>query len=379
MSKCIKDNTNCSGCGVCTSKCPKGAITLIADKKGFYRPYVDEKCIDCGICVKFCHELKPINANNVKMAFTAYSANSAVRAVSSSGGVFTELASVIIGQGGFVCAAGFDHNFHLRHRIVESVDDLDSLRQSKYLESDISIIWDALKQRVKAGQKGLFVGTPCQCAALHSFLGNDLKNIIVCDFICHGVGSPLVFDKYKSYLTGIYGTPKKIEFRHKEHGEGSFFLFEGNEGKYMIPNYTRSYPYAFASGQIIAEDCTKCRYSTLERYSDITLGDYVSGVTDYSKSTIFVNTENGNKILRSCTNVTLQEENLDEVIKKSWHLTMPNTNDPLRDKVFSDLNLPWEQLEKKYFHPLSRFQVYKNALYNKLKNILKNNERDNQA
>lgn len=371
MSKSIKDHNSCTGCGVCSIVCLKNAIAFIDDSKGFRRPVVNSNCVDCGLCVKRCHEYKALLGQRIQKAYTAYSYDAQIRNVSSSGGVFSEIAIKIIKEGGFVCGAAFDNDFVLRHRIVDSIDDLEGLRKSKYLESELSHIWKKIKTRLANNQIGVFVGTPCQCAALHSFLGKDADNLLVCDFICHGVASPLVFEKYKKHLKDLYGPPKIIEFRHKENGKGSYFYYKGDNGKFMIQNYKESYPYAYASGLIIADDCTNCRYCTLERYSDVTLGDYVSGTIDYSKSTIFANTQKGIDFLRSCgENLIIQEENLQDVIKRSWHLTAPNNPNPKRALVFSELDKPYGYLEKKYFHLPSKLERYTQALKKKIKNYI---------
>lgn len=71
MSKNIKDNCSCSGCGVCKTVCPKNAITFVTDAKGFPRPIVNESCIHCGLCVKQCHEHKLFTGHKVLKAYTA--------------------------------------------------------------------------------------------------------------------------------------------------------------------------------------------------------------------------------------------------------------------------------------------------------------------
>lgn len=374
MSRSIKENKHCTGCGVCGTVCPKNAIFFSKDRKGFARPTVNEYCIDCGLCVSKCHEHKGFQGKKVQKAYTAYSNNSEIRNDSSSGGLFSEIAIKVIAQGGFVCAAGFNNDLVLRHQIVYSAKRLEGLRKSKYLESEITtILWKELKSLiVNKNMWGVFVGTPCQCAALKSYLGNDAEKILVCDFICHGVASPQVFEKFKSYLKGLYGEPQKIEFRHKVNGNGSFFYYNGESGDYLIPNYTKSYPYAYASGLIIADDCISCDYSCLERYSDITLGDYVGESTDYSKSTIFANTSKGIDFLQSLGGAVIQQEvNLQEVISKSWHLTKPNMPNINREKVFSEINKPWEYLEKKYFHLPSRKDQFVQAIKNRINKYIK--------
>ena len=54
MEKIIENN-QCSGCHACFNICPKGAIEMIEDKRGFLQPIINnDKCVDCGLCKKTC-------------------------------------------------------------------------------------------------------------------------------------------------------------------------------------------------------------------------------------------------------------------------------------------------------------------------------------
>ena len=45
----------CCGCTACYSICPKNAIQMQGDEKGFLYPTVDENlCVKCQMCVKVC-------------------------------------------------------------------------------------------------------------------------------------------------------------------------------------------------------------------------------------------------------------------------------------------------------------------------------------
>lgn len=45
----------CCGCAACYSVCPVGAITMVADEKGFPYPKIDEGvCIRCQKCISVC-------------------------------------------------------------------------------------------------------------------------------------------------------------------------------------------------------------------------------------------------------------------------------------------------------------------------------------
>lgn len=46
---------NCCGCGVCCDICPKNALVLEKNIKGFLYPKFDsDSCISCGLCTKVC-------------------------------------------------------------------------------------------------------------------------------------------------------------------------------------------------------------------------------------------------------------------------------------------------------------------------------------
>ena len=47
----------CCGCTACQSICPKGAINIVEDQKGFLQPIINEDlCVDCNLCKKTCNE-----------------------------------------------------------------------------------------------------------------------------------------------------------------------------------------------------------------------------------------------------------------------------------------------------------------------------------
>lgn len=46
---------DCCGCTACFIACPKKAIYMQEDEKGFYYPHIkSEKCISCYKCIKIC-------------------------------------------------------------------------------------------------------------------------------------------------------------------------------------------------------------------------------------------------------------------------------------------------------------------------------------
>ena len=198
----ISDKSLCCGCNACIDVCPKDAIKLEVDIEGFWYPLVDlSKCIDCGLCEKICPELhiEDLKKNDYpKPAHTiaAINKNLRVRWDSTSGGAFSALAEYMYEQGGYVSGAVYNKDFSVKNYISNNPEDLAKLRSSKYLQSNAEGLYKEIKGLLKEGKKVLACGTPCQMAALRSYLMHDYDTLIMVDFICRGVNSPKVYRKY---------------------------------------------------------------------------------------------------------------------------------------------------------------------------------------
>ena len=75
------------------------------DSHGFLRPIIDEsKCVKCGICEKRCPWIKQIRSPNcnfeMPVTYAAFAKDTIIRKESSSGGIFSILATEILKQNG---------------------------------------------------------------------------------------------------------------------------------------------------------------------------------------------------------------------------------------------------------------------------------------
>ena len=170
----IQNKENCTSCFACYNVCPVKAIEMVEDSEGFKYPKVNkDKCINCGLCDRICpvinNKSKEGNFERPKI-IASYTKNNNIRLDSTSGGIFSELAKKIYQENGYVCGAIYNEEWGVEHFISHNIKDLDSLRSSKYLQSDVNDVFSLIKKLLEKGEKVLICGSPCQIAGLNNFL-----------------------------------------------------------------------------------------------------------------------------------------------------------------------------------------------------------------
>lgn len=348
MEICYNRN-GCYGCGACQSVCPHKAIKLSNDCEGFRVPKIDEsKCVECGLCKKVCPanqpELKDCEVEKI-YGFKLTDVNDRIK--SSSGGAFIALARRIIDLGGYVCGACYDDNFHVVHKIVDSLEDLDDLRGSKYVQSNIEDIFLNIEKKLKEGKFVLFSGTPCQCDALRQYCfikKTDTENLYLCDIICHGVPSPMLWDEYCNFIQTETKRVVKYSFRDKSFGwHGSNISVQYNDG--TIKKNTQKlkiFSNLYFSSLITRKSCEQCKYTHFNRPSDITIGDfwgcekYLPSFCDaYGVSVLILHTNKAIKLFESIkNNYEAVEINREMCFQK--HLVSPVKFSLRRDEFWKD-------------------------------------------
>lgn len=278
-SKLKQKNLKCSGCTACFAICPKDAITMQADSEGFKYPVIDKnKCIDCGLCCKVC-PLKNMYGNfgEDKTSFACSAKDENFAKQSSSGGVFAILANMYIQEQAAIYGAAFDYNWNVCHIRVDKKDELKRLYTSKYVQSDMGNTFRQVKSDLDNGKKVLFAGTPCQVAGLKTYLQKDYLNLLTVDFICHGVPSPLVWQRYIDELEqNLNSKITEISFRDKKDGwkNFNFKLITDNGNVFYEKHGDNIYIKGFLKDLYLRPSCYDCKFKTLKRESDITLADF---------------------------------------------------------------------------------------------------------
>lgn len=318
----LKSKHDCCGCSACVQACPKQCIIMVNDEEGFLYPQIDiDTCINCNKCEQVC---PIINQNSHQKPIASYAAknkNDQIRLMSSSGGIFTLLAEKTINNNGVVFGAKFNDNWDVIHDYTEKLDGIIAFRGSKYVQSQIGDNYKKTQKFLQEGREVIFSGTPCQIAGLHRFLNKTYLNLITIDIICHGVPSPMVWQKYiqryhQKQITDIL-------FRDKTNGWKDY-EFVISSGQHTIIREKRAnnvFMNLFLSDLCLRPSCSNCPAKKGSSHSDITIADFwgiehVIPTFDDDKgcNLVLINSIKGADIFNSldCEKV---ETNFDDAIK----------------------------------------------------------------
>lgn len=361
------DNNSCTQCHACELMCPKHCISFKEGKDGFSIPVIDRStCVECGLCVQSCHQLdserpktKPVRT------YAAWSHDDSVRTTSSSGGVFTEIARYVFTKSGVVFGAVMDDDLKVHHSMAENMDKLIPMRGSKYVQSDLTGTYKAVKDQLKTGRMVLFSGTPCQVGGLYAFLKKKYDNLLTCDLVCHGVPSQKSFNTYCNRVGLTDSKVAEVSFRYTK-GWGlqmayrSHSVSPSKDGDYKWHNISPRKSYylrAFTSGLMFNEACYACQYANPERISDFTLADFwgLGAQTPFTHSSqmgvslLLVNTDKAQQVIDCCPQLFLEERSLEEAVKGNHNLSKCSGRPALRDTYVADAEkMSLKDLFKKY-------------------------------
>ncbi|MDD2524406.1 MAG: Coenzyme F420 hydrogenase/dehydrogenase, beta subunit C-terminal domain [Endomicrobiaceae bacterium] len=364
----LKDKKDCCGCSACYNICQQKAIFMQEDIEGFLYPIVDnKKCVKCNLCIKVCPILNNKKETNLSELYGCKNKNVEEQKISSSGGIFSLLANYILDSNGIVFGASYNDKWEVIHKFIDKKDDLDSLRRSKYVQSDIKNTYKKSKEFLDNNKFVLFCGTPCQIAGLKNFLNKDYTNLYTMDFICFGVPSPKI---WSIFLKQNFETSKitSINFRYKEFGWDHCYLkihtvtrnyfvtlykkFKHKCKKYLINLlsaqyfFSRYYYLSFFKGFLyslfLRPSCHTCVFKGTERYSDITVYD-LWGVNNIAPqlydsngvSGLNINSEKGKFLFEKIkSNLFFTIINYEQVIKSNPRFLTSNEPHNKREEFF---------------------------------------------
>lgn len=359
----------CCGCAACAAACPQKAIAMEVDGEGFRYPRIDpELCTGCGSCLSLCPAGDERRSPHTTAKYYGFqSADRDILGHSASGGAFSALAGRF-----FRCHCGTSEVFvygaslleggSVAHCCVEREEDLYRLRDSKYVESDLGSCHAQVLEQLRRGAYVLFSGTPCQIHGLKTLAERALppetrERLLLVDIICNGVGSVLVWERYRTDLERQAGQPLTgYTFRDKRAPRGYGVSWRTADGQERVDPLLRNrYWLMYQRGFISRPSCHVCTYASLARTSDITIGDFhnlseeeTAFDIDAGVSLVIASTGKGQQLCSLLNTAGAVKEFPPEGVLQP-RLETPAPKHPLRGLFLKDMGLlPFDLFLKKY-------------------------------
>lgn len=360
MNVCANDN--CAGCMLCVETCPKKAIAIVDNYDSYNAVIDEEKCVGCGMC----HERCPQNSEPIKMSpvrwYQGWSNDGETRKQAPSGGIGMALISEFIAEGGYVCSCIYDKG-SFSFCVTNDYKEAKRFSGSKYVKSNPLGIYNRVLKLLKEEQKVLFIGLPCQVAALKKYVGPEYeKKLFLIDLICHGTPSPRLLELFLSQYHKSLNSISEILFRIKAKMQ----IVVDKKG-IVCKGVSDKYTIAFLNGLTYTNNCYSCKYASMERVSDITIGDSWGTDLPFDEvrkgvSLMLVQTDKGDNLLKKA-NVVLVDVDKKKALDNNMQLVRPMERPKKRSSFFGGL-------EKKSFNQMVLCMYPKTCLKQDFKFIL---------
>ena len=405
----------CCGCTSCESTCPVSAIAMHPNSEGFLMPVVDkEKCINCGRCDKCCPHLNtPEDTSSFSLksfdgkSSYLYFSNQAERRDSASGGFVYDAMLTTLKNKGVACGCIWDDQLNAIHIVSDQHHDLRKMQSSKYVQSNLSGCFPQIKNALKEGRKVVFCGTPCQTAGLNYYLGKkNFENLISICLICHGVASPLAWDRWKavmekkykgklvdvnmrdksykgystSYCRYTFETAPRTQRENPGHAShecgilNSTYLAERSKRNVGMPTFLADpYIFLFTDNLYLRKSCNRCQYKADQNRADIIVGDFYESTPSAGNmgcSCVIVMTEKGDRFIKDMDGTLIPSDykTIGTVNSMLWRSVNENTKrynyfETLKSTAKGDPTLftsflPFRFRIKKILNNIGAFEIY---------------------
>lgn len=304
----VVDNDLCTGCGLCTYKCPSNAIGMAWNEQGFLVPELRGACDDDNACISVCpFNPEPVAAIKDETAianiflkdgtethdklgsligiYAAYSHE--FREAASSGGLATYVFDQLLDRGVvdhvFSVRSSEDSGSHYQYKVSSSKEDVQDSSKTKYYPVTLATVFSEMN---KLEGKVAVIGVACFVKAIRLAQYHEpaLKEKIpfVAGIICGGVKSKF-FTEYLASKAGAKNVIKFPDYRIKDiqkpSNDYSFGCIDEATGESKKIKM-REVGDMWGTGLFKANACDFCE-DVVTELADISLGD--AWLEPYSK------------------------------------------------------------------------------------------------
>lgn len=266
----LAEYRDCTGCSLCSNVCPADAVRMATGPDGFHYPQIEEeRCITCKKCVRACPILS-FHKQQVerRIGYAAALLDAKELRQAASGGVATALYRIFLKKGYKVAGVNQKNEYVLTYK----KEDILQFQGSKYIETRKKEIYQEILDSLQKKEKVLFIGLPCECAAVKR-IAEDKDGLVICSLICHGPTSPGVLENFQKEAGKNVRT---IRMRAKDIRHTLVVKTELKNGKIKEqPFYSTDFGKAFE--RYGRESCYHCQFKSGTSGADLSIGDLWGG------------------------------------------------------------------------------------------------------
>lgn len=377
----VCNSEKCSACGACIAICPKGCISYYKKETGTKVAIINKnKCINCHLCKKVCAQLDVATGEESFECYAAWSLDDTTRVNSASGGIATELYRFFSEKGYKLVGVSMTPRHTAEFSISESLESMPAYRNSKYVYSSVGNIYSEIGKSLLSHRGVLFVGLPCQVAALKKYLfvkKISLDLLFTVDIVCHGTTPEQFLVEHIQHIEKKKNKKANcVEFRDPKEKTSSFtFSLKDAKNTFYKKKVKADdvYQIGYHSGITYRDNCYLCQFATRKRQGDITLADFAyvgycepCGYSNENVSCVLINNEKGKQVfseLCGTDHIFYEKRPLEEELTTEKQLNHPTYIPPEREKFLSGLK------SGQGFEEAMKCAVRKRIVVNTAKNI----------
>lgn len=179
-----------------------------------------------------------------------------------------------------IFGAAWSANMEVVMERITDINEIGKFYGSKYSKADLNGLLPKVRQDLETGRTVIVSGIPCQLNGLKKYLtanGVDISRLYLIDVICHGAPNSKLLNDYLNMIENKYHSKVAgITFRDKENEwKGYHTIITLENGKKIKDCFDADlYIRLFFSLFWLDKGCFSCPFSSMERHTDWTIGDF---------------------------------------------------------------------------------------------------------